>query len=190
MRFWNSAPPADLAEAGEWAARLATMQRRLGYAQWRVGERAGGRLVGIAGLQPLDGGPEVELTYALEPSSWGRGYATEAAAAALEYGFAEAGLSRIVGIAAAKNEASLRVLRKLGMRSLGVAEYWGKQWDKYELAASDRRDRAGGGATAAADRAARVAAVHRRRPRAAGGRLRRPGGHALRRSGPAPSQRR
>lgn len=139
MRFWNSAPPADLAEAGEWAARFATMQRRLGYAQWRVGERAAGRLVGIAGLQPLDGGPEVELTYALEPSSWGRGYATEAAAAALAYGFEEAGLSRVVGIAAAKNEASVRVLRKLGMRSLGVAEYWGKQWDKYELAAADRR---------------------------------------------------
>ena len=48
------------------------MQRRLGYAQWRVSERAGDRLVGIAGLQPLDGGPEVELTYALEPSSVGR----------------------------------------------------------------------------------------------------------------------
>ena len=139
MRFWNSAPPADLAEAGEWAARLATMQRRLGYAQWRVGERAGGRLVGIAGLQPLDGGPEVELTYALEPSAWGRGYATEAAAAALEHGFAAAGLTRIVGIASRENASSLRVLRKLGMRSLGVAEYWGKQWDKYEVAASDRR---------------------------------------------------
>ena len=139
MRFWNSAPPADLAEAGERAARLASMQRRLGYAQWRVSERAGGRLVGIAGLQPLDGGPEVELTYALEPSAWGRGYATEAASAALEYGFAEAGLGRVVGIADAQNERSLRVLRKLGMRSLGVAEYWGKQWDKYEVAASDRR---------------------------------------------------
>ena len=37
------------------------MQRRLGFSQWHVSERAGGRLVGIVGLQPLDGGPEVEL---------------------------------------------------------------------------------------------------------------------------------
>ena len=112
------------------------MQRRLGYAQWRVSERAGDRLVGIAGLQPLDGGPDVELTYALEPSSWGAGYATEAGAAALEYAFAEAGLDRVVGIAKPENTASVRVLEKLGMRALGAAEYWGKRWAKFEVAAA------------------------------------------------------
>ena len=121
MRFWNSAPPADVAEAGEWAAHLEDMQRRLGYAQWRVGERDGDRLVGIAGLQPLDGGPDVELTYALEPSAWGAGYATEAAAAALDYAFDEAGLERVVGIAKPENAGSVRVLEKLGMRALGEA---------------------------------------------------------------------
>ena len=134
-RFWNSAPPADLAEAGEWAGLLADMQRRLGFAQWHVSERAGGHLVGIAGLQPLDGGSEVEITFALEPSSWGRGYATEAGAAAVRYGFEEAGLDRIVGIAREANAASVTVLHKLGMRSLGVAEYWGRQWAKYGLSA-------------------------------------------------------
>ncbi len=140
MRFWNSAPPADVAEAGEWAAYLEDMQRRLGYAQWRVSERESGRLVGIAGLQPLDGGPDVELTYALEPSSWGAGYATEAGAAVLEYGFEQAGLERIVGIAGPENAASVAVLRKLGLRSLGEAEYWGKRWEKYEVAAADWRE--------------------------------------------------
>jgi [ribosomal protein S5]-alanine N-acetyltransferase len=138
MRYWNSAPPASVAEAGEWAAYLADMQRRLGYAQWRVSERGSGRLVGIAGLQPLDGGPDVELTYALEPSSWGAGYATEAGAAALDYGFDQAGLERVVGIAQPENIASVRVLEKLGMRALGEAEYWGKRWAKYEVAAADR----------------------------------------------------
>ena len=139
MRFWNSAPPADLAEAGEWAAYLEDMQRRLGYAQWRVSERAGDRLVGIAGLQPLDGGPDVEITYALEPSGWGAGYATEAGAAALEFAFTEAGLESVVGIAKPENAASLRVLEKLGLRPLGEAEYWGKTWAKYEVTAADWR---------------------------------------------------
>jgi hypothetical protein len=37
VRFWNGAPPADVAEATEWASYLADMQRRLGYSQWRVG---------------------------------------------------------------------------------------------------------------------------------------------------------
>ena len=102
------------------------MQRRLGYAQWRVSERAGDRLVGIAGLQPLDGGPDVELTYALEPSSWGAGYATEAGAAALAYAFADAGLERVVGIAKPENAASVRVLEKLGMRALGHGRVLGQ----------------------------------------------------------------
>jgi RimJ/RimL family protein N-acetyltransferase len=139
MRYWNSAPPADLAEAGEWAAYLADMQRRLGYAQWRVAERVTGRLVGIAGLQPLDGGPDVELTYALVPDAWGRGYATEAAAAALGFGLGELGLERVVGIAKPENSASLAVLRKVGLRALGEADYWGKRWEKYEIAAADWR---------------------------------------------------
>ena len=139
MRYWNSAPPRDVAEAGEWAAYLEDMQRRLGYAQWRVGERAGDRLVGIAGLQPLDGGPEVELTYAIEPSQWARGYATEAGAAAIAYGFEEAGLERVVGIARPENKASAAVLRKLGMRPLGRAEYWGTRWEKYALTAAGWR---------------------------------------------------
>ena len=136
MRFWNSAPPADVAEAGEWAAHLEGLQRRLGYAQWRVSERDGDRLVGIAGLQLLDGGPEVELTYALEPSSWGAGYATEAGAAALEFAFVTAGLERVVGIVDPENVGSVRVLEKLGMRALGEAEYWGRRWAKYEVTAA------------------------------------------------------
>jgi RimJ/RimL family protein N-acetyltransferase len=139
MRYWNSSPPRDLAEAGEWAAYLADMHRRLGYAQWRVAERRTDRLVGVAGLQPLDGGPDVELTYALVPSAWGRGLATEASAAALRYAFGKAGLERVVAIASPENRGSLVVLRKLGLRELGGAEYWGKPWQKFELAAADWR---------------------------------------------------
>jgi len=137
MRFWNSAPPRDLVEAGEWATYLEDMQHRLGYAQWRVAERATDRLVGIAGLQPLDDGPEVEVTYALLPAAWGRGYATEAAAAALRFAFEEAGLPCVVGIAKPGNTASLDVLRKLGMRPLGEAEHWGARWEKLALTAAE-----------------------------------------------------
>ena len=139
MRHWNSAPPADLVEAGEWAAHLHDMQRRLGYAQWRVADRATGRLVGIAGLQPLDGGPDVELTYALAPDAWGRGYATETGAAALGFAFEEAGLERVVAIARPENGASVAVLRKLGLRGLGQAKYWSKTWEKNEVVAADWR---------------------------------------------------
>jgi RimJ/RimL family protein N-acetyltransferase len=139
MRCWSSAPPADVTQAGKLALRYADMQHRLGYAPWRVGERAGDRLVGIAGLQPLDGGPDVELTYALEPSVWGAGFATEAAAAALAFGFEQVRLERIAAITKARNVASMRVLDKLGLRHTGETRYRGKVWEEYELRAADWR---------------------------------------------------
>ena len=137
LRFWNSGPLADLDEAREWAAEQGAAHAERGFAQWRVSESAAGRFVGCLGLQPL--GDEVELLYALMPDTWGRGYATEAGWAALEYGFEEARLERIVGIAREANQPSVRVLQRLGARGLGVADYWGSSWAKYELTAAEWR---------------------------------------------------
>ncbi len=137
MRFWNSPPLADLGEAAEAVAHLAEMQARLGFTQWHVSEREGGRLVGFAGLQPLDGGPEVELTFALRSAVWGRGLATEAGAAILRFGFVEAGLDEIVAITRPGNAAARRVLRKLGMRGVVPAEHFGSSWIKFVLTAGE-----------------------------------------------------
>ncbi len=137
LQFWNSDPLDDPAEAEEWAAAQGALHASRGFAQWHVSETAAGRFVGCLGLQPLQ--DEVEILYALVPGAWGRGYATEAALAALEYGLSEIGLERVVGIAREANAASLRVLQKLGMRSLGLAVYWGTRWAKYELTAAGWR---------------------------------------------------
>ena len=140
MRYWNSAPPRDATEAGEWAAYLEDMQRRLGYAQWRVSERAGDRLVGIAGLQPLDGGPEVELTYALEPSLWGRGLRDRgrqrrrSPTASRRPGSSawSASPSRRTGVRGRPAQAR-------DARRSALAEYWGTRWAKYAVAAAGWR---------------------------------------------------
>jgi RimJ/RimL family protein N-acetyltransferase len=137
LRFWASDPLRDVAEATGWAAAQGCLHQSRGFAQWHLSETAGGRFVGCLGLQPL--GHEVELLYALVPGAWGRGYATEAGLAALAYGFEEAGLERVVGIAREANEASVHVLRKLGLRLLGLTEYWGSEWAKYELTAGEWR---------------------------------------------------
>jgi RimJ/RimL family protein N-acetyltransferase len=63
----------------------------------------------------------VELLYAVRSEAWGRGYATEMATLAV----AEArrlGLSEVVGVTAASNTASRRVLEKVGMRFEEVFE--------------------------------------------------------------------
>jgi [ribosomal protein S5]-alanine N-acetyltransferase len=61
-----------------------------------------------------------ELGYWIGLPFWNRGYATEASAAMLEFGFTELGLNRIQGRYLTRNEASGRVMEKLGMRPEGV----------------------------------------------------------------------
>jgi ribosomal-protein-alanine N-acetyltransferase len=100
-----------------WTAR--------GFGVWAVLEQASGRFVGQCGLNVLPDRPEVEVLYAFERAVWGRGYATEAARAALDYGFAVAGLDRIVAVARPENLASRHVLDKLGMRYHGEVEVYG-----------------------------------------------------------------
>jgi RimJ/RimL family protein N-acetyltransferase len=60
--------------------------------------------------------PAVELGYRLRREHWGHGYATEAAAALLRFGFTEAGLDRIVSIRHIDNAGSGRVQEKIGLQ--------------------------------------------------------------------------
>lgn len=77
-----------------------------------------GQLVGFArlGLGPHSG---AELGYAIRADHWGRGYATEAAAVLVDWGFRELGLHRIIALTAPDNEASHAVLARLGFRVEG-----------------------------------------------------------------------
>jgi [ribosomal protein S5]-alanine N-acetyltransferase len=59
--------------------------------------------------------PAVEVAWRLHRPYWGRGYATEAAQAAIEDGFLRVGLQEIVAITALLNIASIRVMERLGM---------------------------------------------------------------------------
>ena len=82
---------------------------------WAVMEGASGRFAGECGLRWSDDGADVELTYGLLPAFRGRGYATEAARAALAFGFEALSLSRIIAMARGDNAASHQVLEKCGM---------------------------------------------------------------------------
>jgi ribosomal-protein-alanine N-acetyltransferase len=75
-----------------------------------------GQLIGHCGLQFLDNTPEIELAYTLAKPYWGRGLATEAAIATLQYGFETLHLERIVAITAPTNLSSQRVMTKAGLK--------------------------------------------------------------------------
>jgi RimJ/RimL family protein N-acetyltransferase len=70
-------------------------------------------LIGHVGLSPIAGG-EVEIGYAIESSRQGKGYATEAVRAMVQWGLSRFGLPCILGIVSVENKESCRVLEKAG----------------------------------------------------------------------------
>jgi RimJ/RimL family protein N-acetyltransferase len=90
-----------------------------GFGLWALELRATGEFVGFAGLaRPAFDAhftPAVEIGWRLDRSAWGKGYATEAAQAALAFGFEEAGLVEIVSFTTVANVRSRAVMERIGM---------------------------------------------------------------------------
>jgi RimJ/RimL family protein N-acetyltransferase len=89
-----------------------------GYGTWSVFERDTGEFLGVCGFMERPDGRGVALRFALWPECRGKGYAREAAAAALEFG-RRAGLRRIIAVARDTNTASRAVLSDIGMTEAG-----------------------------------------------------------------------
>jgi RimJ/RimL family protein N-acetyltransferase len=92
---------------------------RDGFGLWALEQREDGRFVGFTGLSvpsfeaPFT--PAVEVGWRLARWAWGKGYATESATAALDFGFSHAGLEEIVSFTSIENIRSQAVMRRLGM---------------------------------------------------------------------------
>jgi [ribosomal protein S5]-alanine N-acetyltransferase len=92
-----------------------------------------GTLIGSVGLREID--PEhrqAELGFWIGRDWWGHGYAREAAGAVLRFGFAGLELNRICAHHLARNPASGRVLRAIGMQREGLLRQRVRKWGKYE----------------------------------------------------------
>jgi RimJ/RimL family protein N-acetyltransferase len=143
--------PMDRERCREFLGRRLAMQQEWQVQFWALCKkrpdgvrREDDEVIGHCGLAPSDivredGRPfppsgmpgageriQVELGYALRRSEWRKGYTTEASRAALKHGFERLSLERIVALADPRTEASLAVMRTLGMRDAGVAVYRGK----------------------------------------------------------------
>lgn len=90
-----------------------------GFGFWAAERKADGRLVGAIGLQvvppDLPPAPAVELGWRLAPEAQGVGLATEGAAAALAWGFANLDRDELIAFTATGNLRSQAVMRRIGM---------------------------------------------------------------------------
>jgi ribosomal-protein-alanine N-acetyltransferase len=126
MRFFSIWLAKSVENARGFIGWVTRMEREFGYSFWALVEKESGEVIGDGGLAPLEGeGPEVEFGCDLRRDRWNRGYATEAGAACLEYGFNVLKLARIVAVTHPDNHAARRVAEKLGMVIEGSGRHYG-----------------------------------------------------------------
>ncbi len=135
MRFIRPIPEDAEAQRAEIRAALDGPPGPGAF--WHVEERSassvgGPGFIGWCGVFPLQDSGLMEIGYRFLRAAWGRGFATEAAAA-LDHGFRELKLDPIVAVSAPANVVSHRVLRKIGLRAAGTARHYGRELPFFEL---------------------------------------------------------
>ena len=102
-----------------WVARARAHWEQHGYGQWVVEIPGEASFIGIVGLNTITYEahftPAVGAAWRFARDYWGRGYATEAARAALDHGFEKLALAEIVATTVPANQRSRRVMERLGM---------------------------------------------------------------------------
>ena len=88
---------------------------------WRIDEKTSGAFIGVAGMSLSNDRFRLgEIFYKLLPDFWGRGYATEVAKKLITVGFEDLNLHKIEAGTEIGNQASVRVLEKVGMAREGL----------------------------------------------------------------------
>jgi RimJ/RimL family protein N-acetyltransferase len=108
----------DRAASDALMERLSAEIAEQGFGFWAAERKADGRLVGMVGLRRQTDAPPapcLEMGWRLAAETWGQGLATEGAAAALRWGFANLSADEILAWTAASNLRSQAVMRRIGM---------------------------------------------------------------------------
>ncbi len=110
--------PYDLAGVEQWIARNRARYAADGHGLWGMDLKATGELIGDCGLikQVVEDVEEIEIGYHLRREHWGKGFATEAARACRDYGFARSSVNRLISLIRPENEPSRGVAERNGMR--------------------------------------------------------------------------
>lgn len=116
-------------EAREWLQRQLDRYEKDNCGLWGVVLKDTGGFIGQCGItmQPLEDDTVPEIGYVFDRRFWGHGYATEAAAGCMEYGFGVMGVHELFSIIRDSNTLSANVAKRNGMTPRGtlVKHYYG-----------------------------------------------------------------
>ncbi len=102
----------------EWIERNQKRYEQYGHGLWAVSLPGEQKVIGDCGLtiQEVEGVEELEVGYHFNKKYWGRGFATEAARACMDYAFNQLGRRRIISMIRPENTQSRRVAERNGLR--------------------------------------------------------------------------
>src|SRR5262249_51921733 len=115
MRFIGDGHPLSRAESWRHMAMILGHWQLRGFGLWAVEERSTGLLAGRVGCWQPEGWPGFEIGWTLRRQFWGRGYATEAALASLDFAFSRLGQARVISLIDPENGPSIAVAARVGM---------------------------------------------------------------------------
>lgn len=126
-------PPFENLEAVHQFIQSYDHYEKHGMGRWSIILKEDEKFIGWCGLKNHPNEGFVDLGYRLSRKYWNQGYATETARACIEYGFTILNLESIIARAANTNLASIRVMKKLGMRFLKNGFDHGNEIVIYEI---------------------------------------------------------
>jgi RimJ/RimL family protein N-acetyltransferase len=133
MRFLMAGAPLSREDAWRNLAFIQGHWSLLGYGIWAVALKENDLPIGTAGLLNPDGWPGLEMSWALAPGHWGRGYATEAVTAAINWAFQELRVPRLISLIHPDNTPSAALALRVGERRCDDIEFKGKTFQLYEI---------------------------------------------------------
>lgn len=132
MRFIRE-PQTKRADVEAWINLVSSLWRTDKIGLCAVIDKNSATVVGWCGLWRLAETGETEVGYAIAENFQRRGYASEAAARCLKYGFEELGLDIIVAVTRPENVASRGVMEKIGMKYDGIGRYYDRDLARYSV---------------------------------------------------------
>lgn len=144
-KYLGENPIKDKQQAADIIQFVQKQYRDLGIGRLAAIEKSSGDFIGWSGLKLNTGDKETlngktefyDIGYRFIPRYWGKGYATESAWAALDFGFKQLNLETICGAAEVDNIASNIVLEKIGLKFINTFNFEDKKANWYELKQKD-----------------------------------------------------
>jgi ribosomal-protein-alanine N-acetyltransferase len=128
LHIGNRKPYESVDDAVKFLNWAVSYQKKNGFCRWAVIEKSSGKIVGSCGFlrQKCD---DKDLGYLFAREVWGKGLATEAGRACLQYGFEKLNFTKVIALTDVDHFVSQKVLEKIGFTRRGIEKYFDEEED-------------------------------------------------------------